>query len=84
LPDVAKRWQQRAGSERNRPRSSRSFCVPKTEIAKSGKYDLSFNQYKEALKVQRHSDPPGEIIRQLRELDDEIDQSLKQLEEMLK
>src|SRR5438874_6794116 len=40
LPDVLARWAQRAGAERERPRSAQSFCVPKADIAMQG-YDLS-------------------------------------------
>ncbi|NDE62465.1 MAG: SAM-dependent DNA methyltransferase, partial [Cyclobacteriaceae bacterium] len=46
LPDVVKRWQERANSETENPRTAQSFCVPKTEIAAS-EYDLSLNRYKE-------------------------------------
>jgi type I restriction enzyme M protein len=42
LPDVLVRWIQRAGSERDRPRTAQSFCVPKADIAAQG-YDLSLN-----------------------------------------
>ncbi|HUN96487.1 MAG TPA: class I SAM-dependent DNA methyltransferase, partial [Bradyrhizobium sp.] len=33
LPDIAARWKQRNGAERERPRTAQSFCVPKAEIA---------------------------------------------------
>ena len=48
LPDVLARWPERAGSERERPRTAQSFCVPKADIAAHG-YDLSLNRYKEVV-----------------------------------
>src|SRR5207253_3889260 len=32
LPDIAARWQKHNASERERPRTAQSFCVPKAEI----------------------------------------------------
>src|SRR5262245_41984149 len=46
LPDVVRRWVERSGSERKRPRTAHSFCVAKAEIA-GPSYDLSLNRYKE-------------------------------------
>ena len=48
LPDIAARWAERAGTERERPRTAQSFCVPEAEIAAAG-YDLSLNRYKEVV-----------------------------------
>ena len=45
LPDVLARWSQRAGAEKERPRTAQSFCVPKDDIAAQG-YDLSLNRYR--------------------------------------
>ena len=42
------RWAERASSERERPRTAQSFCVPKADIAAQG-YDLSLNRYKEVV-----------------------------------
>ena len=47
LPDVRARWGKRDNSERAQPRTARSFCVPKQEIAATQTYDLSINRYKE-------------------------------------
>src|SRR5690348_5029873 len=33
LPDMLARWAERAGKERDRPRTEQSFCVPKADIA---------------------------------------------------
>lgn len=48
LPDALARWAQRDGSERQRPRTAQSFCVPKADIEAQG-YDLSLNRYKEVV-----------------------------------
>lgn len=46
LPDALTRWAQRDSSEKSRPRTAQSFCVPKADITEQG-YDLSVNRYKE-------------------------------------
>jgi type I restriction enzyme M protein len=82
LPDVAARWKERSGSERGRPRTEQSFCVPKSEIAATG-YDLSINRYKElAHEIAEHR-PPKEIIAELKALEQEIAHGMAELEAML-
>jgi len=83
LPDVLQRWSQRSASERERPRTAQSFCVPKEEIAAAG-YDLSLNRYKEVEHEAVDYDPPEVIIAQLREIEKEIADGLTELEEMLR
>ncbi|MBK5963311.1 DNA methyltransferase [Thiocystis minor] len=83
LPDVLARWQEREGTERKRPRTAQSFCVPKAEIAATGSYDLSLNRYKEVEHEQVEHEAPAGIIRELREIEKEISQGLTRLEEML-
>ena len=82
LPDIAARWQERVGSERERKRTEQSFCVPKEEIA-AGDYDLSINRYKEVVHEQVEHRPPKEIIAELRGLEKEIAAGLDNLEAML-
>jgi len=83
LPDVVARWTERAGTELKRPRTARSFCVPKAEIAKDGAYDLSLNRYKEiAHEVVAHQSPAA-IIAELKKLEAEIADGIKKLEEMV-
>jgi type I restriction enzyme M protein len=48
LPDVLARWGKRDNSERKRPRTEQSFCVPLAEIVEKN-YDLSLNRYKEVV-----------------------------------
>ena len=82
LPDIAARWQQRSATERKRPRTAQSFCTPKTEIAAAG-YDLSINRYKEVVRQVAEHRPPKEIIAELKTLESEIADGLKELEGML-
>ncbi len=83
LPDVLARWQQRTGTEHQRPRTAQSFCVPKADIAANG-YDLSLNRYKEVVHKQVDHRVPGEILVELNELEAEIAKGLKSLAGLLK
>jgi type I restriction enzyme M protein len=82
LPDIVVRWMQRAGAERQRPRTAQSFCVPKAEIAAAG-YDLSINRYKEVVHEAAEHRRPLEIIAELKVLETEIADGLEELEGML-
>jgi type I restriction enzyme M protein len=83
LPDVLARWPQRDGAERERPRTAQSFTVPKADIAAQG-YDLSLNRYKEVVHEEVEHRAPGEILKALGQLEAEIQQSMMDLEGMLK
>ena len=83
LPDVLTRWAQRNGTERERPRTAQSFCVPKADIEANG-YDLSINRYKEVVHEAVQHRAPGEILAELRALEDEIERGMGVLEGMLK
>lgn len=82
LPDIAARWAERAGTERQRARTEQSFCVPREEIA-AADYDLSINRYKEVVHEPTDHRPPREIIAELKALETEIVQGLDELEAML-
>jgi type I restriction enzyme M protein len=82
LPDVLARWTERNGSERERPRTAQSFCVPKADIAAQG-YDLSLNRYKEVVYEEIEHRPPKEILTELAKLEEEIQRGMKELEGML-
>jgi len=82
LPDVLARWAERAGAERERPRTAPSFCVPKADIAAQG-YDLSLNRYKEVVHEAVEHRPPKEILAELAKLEEEIQRGMKELESML-
>ena len=83
LPDVLTRWAQRAGAERERPRTAQSFCVPTDDIAAQG-YDLSLNRYKEVVYEAIEHRPPTEILAELATLEQELQRRMKELESMLR
>lgn len=82
LPDCLARWALRDDEERERPRTTQSFCVSKDDIAAAG-YDLSFNRYREEEIEEVEYDPPETLIAELRSLEREIADGLTKLEEML-
>lgn len=82
LPDVLARWRERAGTERDRPRTAQSFCVPKADIAAQS-YDLSLNRYREALHEIIHHRSPSEILSELTALEQEILKEIHTLQGML-
>lgn len=83
LPDVLARWHERATSERNRPRTAQSFCVPREEIVANG-YDLTLNRYKEVEQEVVEHRSPAEILDELDKLEGEIQQGMTVLRGMLK
>jgi len=83
LPDVLTRWAERDRRERDRPRTSQSFCVPKADIAAQG-YDLSLNRYKEVVHEAVEHRAPKDILADLATLEDEIQRGIKDLEGMLR
>ncbi len=76
------RWDGRATTERERPRTAQSFYVPKAEIAENG-YDLSLNRYKQVVYEEVAHVPPKQILAELLEREREIESGLKELEGML-
>ncbi len=83
LPDCLARWNQRNTSERERARTEQSFWVSKADIAAQG-YDLSINRYKEVVHEAVEHQSPKEILARLDELETEIQNGLKELEDLLK
>jgi len=83
LPDVLARWAERAGTDRQRPRTAQSFCVPKAGIAAQG-YDLSLNRYKEVVHDDIAHRPPKEILVELAKIEEEIQHEIAELTRMLK
>lgn len=83
LPDVLARWAARSGTERERPRTAASFCVPKADIAAQG-YDLSLNRYKEVVHEEVEHRAPKEILAELAKLEEEIGRGMRELEGMLR
>ncbi len=82
LPDVLARWAKRDGTERERPRTAQSFCVPKSNIAGQD-YDLSLNRYKEVVHEAEDHRAPKEILAELAKMEEEIQKGMKDLEGML-
>ena len=76
LPDFVRRWGERAGAERERPRTAQSFCVPKADIAAAG-YDLSLNRYKEVEHEEVEHESPAAILAELRRIEAEIAEGMK-------
>lgn len=83
LPDILKRWSERAGKERKNERTAQSFCIPKSDIKEQG-YDLSLSRYKEIVYEEIEHRPPHDIIADLESIEAEIQQGMKALQEMLK
>jgi type I restriction enzyme M protein len=83
LPDVATRWRERNGSERERPRSAQSFCVRRDDIAGNGAFDLSINRYKIVERELVAHPPPREILADLLRLEDDIRLRLNDLDVLL-
>lgn len=82
LPDVLRRWAEREGTERARPRTAQSFSVSKADLVAQG-YDLSLSRYKEVAFEEVAHRAPREILAELARLEDEIGAGLRELEGML-
>lgn len=83
LPDVLSRWMVRDQEEMRRPRTAQSFCVPKQEVADHG-YDLSLNRYQEVVHEEVKHRRPVEILAELKRLEAEIQEGMRELGAMLK
>lgn len=81
IPDIIERFKN-LDQEKDRKRTDQSFMVPKEEIVKNG-YDLSINKYKEVVYEKVEYPPTSEILTQINILQMEIQEDLKELEEML-
>jgi type I restriction enzyme M protein len=90
LPDIIARFRSlapkvgegRGEGESKRARTAQSFLVPKADIAAQG-YDLSLNRYKEVVHEEIKHASPKEILKNLAQLESEIQTGMKQLEGML-
>jgi type I restriction enzyme M protein len=56
--------------------------VPKSEIV-DNKYDLSINRYKEIVYEEEEYEAPTAILGNMNEMEKEIAQGMKELQEML-
>jgi hypothetical protein len=82
LPDILARWPERASKEKKRPRTAQSFTVPKADLVAQN-YDLSINRYKEVVHEEVAHKAPKEILAELRKLEKEIEEGMRELEGMV-
>jgi type I restriction enzyme M protein len=82
LPDILARWRQRDGTERWRPLTAQSFCVPRNALVEQG-YDLSLNRYREVVHEEVEHRSPEKILADLTTLETEIQREIRQLEKIL-
>jgi type I restriction enzyme M protein len=83
LPDILARWLQRDTKEKSNERTAQSFCVPRAEIEEN-QYDLSLNRYKKVVHEHVEHTSPKVLIKELKQLEKEIQLGLEELEELLK
>lgn len=83
IPDIINRFNNRdSEEEQNRARAEKSFFVSKEEIVEND-YDLSINKYKEITIEEKEYENPKVILKRVMEMEDEIQQKLKELEGIL-
>ena len=83
IPDIIKRFNNRnSKEEQERARTKKSFFVPKEEIVEND-YDLSINKYKEIVVEKKEYEDPKVILKRVIDMENELQQKLKELEEML-
>ena len=82
LPDLLARWPLRSTTERQRPRTAQSFCVPKSELVAQD-YDLSLSRYQQVAPAELPQRSPPEILARLAELELEIQQEISELTALL-
>ncbi len=78
IPDLLQQWKQRC----HNTRTNKAFFVAKEEI-KENSYDLSIHRYKEIEYEKVEYEPAKVILQKMRELENEIQQDLNDLEELL-
>ena len=83
IPDIIKRFNNRnSKEEQERARTEKSFFVPKEEIVEND-YDLSINKYKEIIVEKKEYEDPKVILKRIINMENELQQKLKELEELL-
>ena len=81
IPDIIERFTH-IENEKDRKRTEKSFLVPKQEIVDK-EYDLSINKYKETEFVAAEYPPTSEIMKNLRDLETQINREMDELEKLL-
>ena len=83
IPDIIKRFNNRnSKEEQERARTEKSFFVTREEIVEND-YDLSINKYKEIVVEKKEYEEPKVILKRVIDMENELQQKLKELEEML-
>ena len=81
IPDIIERFTH-IENEKDRKRTEKSFLAPKQEIVDK-EYDLSINKYKETEYVAAEYPPTSEIMKNLRDLETQINREMDELEKLL-
>ncbi|KZD27685.1 type I restriction-modification system subunit M [Bacillus cereus] len=81
IPDLVARFHS-IENDKERKRTEQSFFVPIEEIIKNG-YDLSINRYKEIEHEEIQYEEPKVILADIKKLEEEIMEGIKELEEMI-
>lgn len=81
IPDIVARFHD-PEDEKDRPRTEKSFLVPKAEIVENG-YDLSINKYKKTEYKPVEYPPTSEIMDELDKLEWQITEGLRELRGMV-
>lgn len=81
IPDIIERFHS-LEKENDRAKTEKSFMVDKQDIVDND-YDLSINKYKEVEYVPVEYPPTSEIMKALKDMEDEIQKGLAELEGML-
>jgi len=82
LPDIRRQWFAREKAKTN-DRKAKHFFVPLREI-EANKFDLSINRYSATDYQEETFDPPLEIMKRLRSIDEEVRRDMDQLEMLFK
>jgi type I restriction enzyme M protein len=83
LPKVVEKWRDwKAGKCDLSDRRQKAFVVAVSDIREKG-YDLSLNQYREAIREVTKFDPPVEILGRMNSLEIAIQKDLAELGDML-
>ena len=81
LPDCLERWRERHAAK-DGDRTAKAFIVPAEEI-RSANYDLSVGRYRETAYQEQTYDPPRQILRRMRRLNEDITSEIEELERIL-
>lgn len=81
IPDIINRYNN-LSYEADRTRSDQSFFVTELDI-RNNKYDLSINKYKEIEQTSPIYESPKKIIKEIKQIEIEIQKKLDELESLL-